>query len=203
MAVILDLVSSVVIAGFVIMLGLKMNATMSNSRDSYRADVDVQENLVSLVQSIEYDFRKMGYRVDDPTTVIRQADSSHICFLGDIDDDGIIDTVEWYTAGPQTATPNPHDVILYRKISPPPATGSALISSVPGVTEFNMRYLNQDGQSAVTLGQIWIIETSLRLESPWKVQDRQVLDQSYDDWGYSAAFWRQTRLASRNLKRHG
>ncbi len=203
MAVILDLVGSAVLAGFVIMLGLRMNATMVNSRDSYSADVNVQQNLVSLVQSIEYDFRKMGYRVNDPTQVIIRADSNHITFQGDIDDNGIMDTVEWYTGGPETGTPNPNDIVLYRKVTPAPSSGSALLTSVPGVTEFSLKYLTQEGLPAISNGQIWIIETSLRLESPWKVLDREVLDQSYENWGYSAAFWRQTRLASRNLKRHG
>ncbi len=35
------------------------------------------------------------------------------------------------------------------------------------------------------------------------VQNRTVNEQDYGLWTYSAAFWRQTRLASRNLKRHG
>ncbi len=203
MAVILDLVGSIVIAGFVMMMGMRMNSTMVNSRDSFTADVTVQQNMVSLVQSIEFDFRKMGYRVDDPTMVIRIADSSHIRFIGDVDDDGVIDTVDWSIGGPATSTPNPNDKMLLRTVSPSATMGGAAVIGIPGITEFKLRYLNQEGKPAITLGQIWLVETTIRLESPWKTQNRDVLDQSYDDWGYSAAFWRQTRLASRNLKRHG
>ena len=203
MAAILDIIGSITLAGLVILMGLQTNTNIVNSNDSYKVDVVVQENLVSLVQTIEYDFRKMGYRVDDPTKVMLRADSTHISFLGDIDDNGVIDTVDWYLGSPVTTTPNPNDRSLYRKILPAPATGSSITTSVPGVAEFAMKYLNQDGQPAQTLGQIWIVETTLRVESQWKVQDRAVLDQKYQDWGYSAAFWRQTRLASRNLKRHG
>ncbi len=203
MSAIFDIIASIVLAGFVILLGLRMNATVANSNDSYHADVIVQENLVSLVQSLEGDFRRMGYHVIDPTQVILVADSTHIRFVADMYDNGIIDTVDWRLGLPQTFTPNPNDRILTRTIRPAPAGYSGILTSVPGVTVFSLRYLNQSGQPAISLGQIWIIETSLRVESPWKVQDREVLDQSYNLWGYSAAFWRQTRLASRNLKRHG
>jgi hypothetical protein len=203
MAVVLDIVGSMLIAGFVLMMGVKMNSTMVNSRDSFNADVIVQENMVSLVQSIEFDFRKMGYMVDDPTTVIEVADTSHIRFVGDVNDDGIIDTVDWSLGGPVASSPNPNDRLLLRTVSPSAAMGGASVIGIPGITEFKLRYLNQEGHPAITKGQIWLVETTIRLESPWKTQNRGVLDQTYDDWGYSAAFWRQTRLASRNLKRHG
>lgn len=203
MAVLLDVVGSIVIAGYVLLMGVRMNATIVNSRDSFTADVTVQQNMVALVQSIEYDFRKMGYMVTDPTKVVLVADSDHIRFAGDMDDDGIIDTIDWKLGPYLTSTPNPNDRVLYRTVISSGMMGGAPTISVPGITEFKLRYLNQEGNSAITLGQIWLVETTVRLESPWKVQDRQVLDQSYDNWGYSAAFWRQTRLASRNLKRHG
>ncbi len=203
MAILLDIVGSVVIAAYVLLMGVRMNATMVNSRDSFNADVTVQENMVALVQTIEYDFRKMGYKVTDPTEVILVADSDHIRFAGDVNDDGVIDTVDWKLGPPLTSSPNPNDRILYRTVCPSATMGGSAVVSIPGVTQFKLRFLNQDGIPALTLGQIWLVETTIRLESPWKVQDRTVLDQSYDDWGYSAAFWRQTRLASRNLKRHG
>ena len=201
MANVLDLIGSFILAGFVMLMGLRLNANIAESAHSYKIDVVVQESLVSLVQAIEFDFRKMGYRVEDPTTVIQSADSTHITFLSDVDDNGVIDTLEWYLGGPVTSTPNPDDKILYRRVGT--ASGSNLVGSLPGVTRFSMKYLNQEGQQTQILGQIWIVETTLRVESPWKVKDREVLDQGYGLWGYSAAFWRQTRLASRNLRRHG
>jgi hypothetical protein len=201
MANLLDLIGSFILAGFVMLMGLRLNANIAESNNSYKVDVVVQESLVSLVQAIEFDFRKMGFGVEDPTTVIQRADSTHITFLSDVDNDGVVDTLEWYLGGPITSTPNPNDRILYRRLGT--ASGSNLVGSLPGVTTFSMKYLNQEGQQTLIFGQIWIVETTLRVESPWKVQDREVLDQGYGLWGYSAAFWRQTRLASRNLRRHG
>jgi hypothetical protein len=201
MLVVLDIIGSTIIAGFVMLMGLRMNANMATSNGSYKADVLVQESLVSLVDAIEYDFRKMGYRVQDPTQVILRADTTHITFRGDIDDNGTVDTVEWYLDRFVTSTPNPRDRILVRKLW---SNGNSYTSaSLPGVTVFSLKYLNHESFPPVSVGQIWIVETSLRVESPYRVQDRVVESQDYGLWTYSAAFWRQTRLASRNLKRHG
>ena len=48
-------------------------------------------------------------------------------------------------------------------------------------------------------GRYDMIEIALRVESPYKVQDAV----NTDNTQYAAAFWRQTRLSSRNIKRHG
>ena len=55
----------------------------------------------------------------------------------------------------------------------------------------------------VSVPAIHIIELTLQVESPYKVQDQVITDLSYEDMGYAVAFWRQTRLASRNIRRHG
>lgn len=202
MSVMLDLIGSTMIAGLVLLMGLSLNSNITNSNQSYNSDVIVQESLVSLVESLEYDLRKMGYNIEDPTTVIIHADTTHIRFLSDLDDNDITDTVDWYLGKYITSSPNPKDRILYRKIATP-GVGSLIVGSAPGVTRFGLRYLDQDGVQTNIMGQIWIIETTLQVESPWKVQNTAVLNQAYENWGYSAAFWRQTRLAGRNLKRHG
>lgn len=202
MGTVFELVGSIILAGLVMVIGLGLNVDVINGSDSYRADVLVEEGLVSIVQAVEYDFRKMGYNVADPTTVILRADSDHIAFLTDVEDNGAVDTVEWYIGRSVTSSPNPNDRLLIRRFVPPGGTAS-VAGSAPGVTKFGLRYLNHEGKPTTIKSQIWIIETTIRVESPWKVQDRMALDENYSEWGYSAAFWRQTRLAGRNLKRHG
>lgn len=198
MSIILDLIGSVVIASFVILMGLRLNQSISGSADASAADLTVQESLVDIVRSIEYDFRKIGYNVPDPQNSIIRDDSDHVTFRADMDRDGVIDTVEWYVSAPIGGFPNPNIRILYRRVNGGPPVGAAL-----GVTQFSLRYLTQDGGPIMFLSQIWIIEMTLQVQSPYRVQDAVLIDQSYNDMGYAAAFWRQTRLASRNIKRHG
>jgi hypothetical protein len=131
-------------------------------------------------------------------TAIADTGQSYIKFRADIDNNGSLDEVEWYTGPAITTLPNPKIRVLYRRVNGGTAIGAAL-----GVTDFKMKFLNQDGSPAVSLGAIYIIETTLQVESPYKVQDQINPDQSYEEMGFAVAFWRQTRLASRNIKRHG
>lgn len=198
MSIVLDLIGSIVIASFVILMGLRLNQSISGSADASTANLNVQESLVDIVHTIEYDFRKIGYNVPNPQNAIVVADSNRIVFLADMNRDGNIDTVEWKVSNLIGGFPNPNIRKLYRRVGNGPYVGAAL-----GVTQFGLKYLNQDGGPAAFLSQIWIIEMTLKVESPYKVQDQIITDQSYQDMGYAAAFWRQTRLASRNIKRHG
>ena len=198
MSIILDLIGSVVIAAFVILIGLRLNQTIAGNADSSSANVNVQESMVDIVRSIEYDFRKIGYGVPEDQNAIIDTGLTSITFKSDIDNDGTLDVVEWDTGPPSTGVPNDSVRVLYRRVNGGTPVGAAL-----GVTGFHLKYLNQDGAPAQSLGSIYIIETTLQVESPYKVQDQVITDQRYEDMGYAVAFWRQTRLASRNIKRHG
>ena len=154
--------------------------------------------MVEIVRTIESDFRKIGYGVPEGMTAIIDTGASHIHFRCDIDNDGTLDEIQWYTGPPITSLPNPKIRVLYRRVNGGTPVGAAL-----GVTDFKMKFLDQDGSPATSLGSIYIIETTLQVESPYKVQDQINPDQSYEEMGYAVAFWRQTRLASRNIKRHG
>jgi hypothetical protein len=198
MSIVLDLIGSVVIASFVILIGLRLNQTISGTADAAKADVNVQESMVDIVRSIEYDFRKIGYNVPETSAAILDTGSSYIKFQADIDRDGTIDIVEWYTGPVLTSFPNPRTRVLYRRVNYGTPVGAAL-----GVTNFRLKYMDQDGNPPISFKSIWIIETTLQVESPYRVQDQVNPDLSYEEMGYSVAFWRQTRLASRNLKRHG
>jgi len=198
MSIVLDLIGSIVIASFVILMGLRLNQSISGNADASKANLNVQESLVDIVRTIEYDFRKIGYNVPDPQNSIVVNDSNRIVFRADMNRDGVIDTVEWYVTNPIGGFPNPNIRKLYRRVNGSPEVGAAL-----GVTQFKLKYLNQDGGLAAFKSQIWIIEMTLKVESPYKVQDAVIVDQTYQEMGYAAAFWRQTRLASRNIKRHG
>jgi hypothetical protein len=206
MSVIIDLIGSVVIAGLVILMGMRFNQTIVEASHASKAGLNVQESLVDIVQTIEYDFRKIGYGLSNPATAIVVADSEHLQFRADMVDtygrprpDGIIDVIDWYIGPKVHRFPNDSVRVLYRKVNNGTPVGAAGL----GVTQFKLRYLDQDGNPTNVLSQMWIIETTLRVESIYKVQDQVKRDEDYARMGFAAAFWRQTRLASRNIKRHG
>ena len=58
MSVMLDLIGSVVIAGFVILMGLRLNQTISGSADASMAGLNVQESMAEIVRNLESDLEK-------------------------------------------------------------------------------------------------------------------------------------------------
>jgi len=185
MSVMLDVIGSTIIAGFVILMGLQLNTTMAGGLEAANANVNVQESMVDVVRTLEYDFRKIGYNIPDTVVAIVETSATSITFLSDINDDMTVDSVRWFL-GP------PAGRLLFRKVN----DGDALAVGAD-VTEFTLRYLDQDGRSPYSMRAIAMIETTLRLESPYQVQD----EVNPDTTGYLTAFWRQTRLSSRNLRR--
>ncbi len=150
-SVILDILGSMIIGGILLLTLFRMNDNATKNTYNFSGELIVQQNLVTTVEVLEYDFRKIGY-CEDPSKLphpesdaILVADTSRIIFLTDImeppyDDphgDGNLNTVEYYL-GPKSelsGTPNPNDRILYRVVDGGIPRGVNL-----GITKFRIRY---------------------------------------------------------------
>ena len=196
----IDIVSSMLISGLLLLVAIRMDEkSIRNTFDS-QASLTVQQNLTSLVESLEYDFRKIGYcrkperlpSADEPL-FIQQGDTSSISFLTDVADTGSVDTVKyWLGNTPIAGCPNTKVRMLYRKVNSGPAVGSNL-----GITQFYLRYINTSGDTLpptpfVAPSQVQVIEITIRVEPT------AAYDTAYSS---NYAVWRQTRLVSRNLQR--
>ncbi len=193
---ILDVLGSILLAGFLLLIITRLDGSIVDSTFGTTSDETVQENLTTLVRIIETDFRKIGYcsdpsQIPDPTKSIIAADQHGITFRTDVDNDGVVDTLRYYvgTTASLSRTPNPRDFMLYRSIvNKKETTGFSL-----GVTTFD--FLFYDAMSdpiafpVTTPNAIYAMRLSILLESPF----------AYDT-SYSYAYWRQIRLAARNLK---
>ncbi len=190
----LDIIGSMVVFGMLLLIVLQVNDSGTANSFTYTFDLLVQENLVAVVDLVEYDFRRLGYcadptKIPDPSKSIIAADSTSITFLTDVNDDGVLDTMKYYT-GPTSelaSTPNPNDRFLYRVVNNETPIGTNL-----GVTAFNLLYFNAQGDTIhfpiSVPGEIYTMQISITVENI----------ASYDTT-YSTAFWRQVRLVSRNL----
>ncbi len=205
MSVILDLISSVVIGSLVILIGLRLNASIAGTGDASKAQLNVQENAVDIVRTLEYDFRRIAYNSSDPTHCILAFDSTDIQFKGDIDGSGNavmdagLDLVEW-KLGPQVVgLQNPNIRNLLRRVAYDGGPWSDWTSVGLGVTVFRLAGYDRAGIPTSDRSLIRIIETTLQVENPYLTQDQ--VDQ--DTLSFSKIFWRQTWLTSENLRRHG
>lgn len=191
----LDILGSIIVGGLLFMILLRMNDAAVKNTYINAGDLIVQQSLVELVTVLEYDFRKIGYCADwenvpPSSQAIIQADSNRITYLTDTNSDGTLDTMHYYL-GPISelaSTPNPRDRILYRVVNNATPRGANL-----GVTSFNMVYYDPLGDTLhfpiSQPGQIYTIEINLVVEN-YTAYDNE----------YNTAFWKQIRLAARNLQ---
>jgi hypothetical protein len=192
---IFDIISSMIIGGFIVLLIVHLNLTLANSTYTTTNDLNMQTNMTTLVRIIENDFRKIGYCADplkiaDPSKSILSVGLNSIKFVSDIENKGIVDTVYYYLGDTSSArvTPNPRDRILYRVVNRKSPQGYNL-----GVTKFDFLFYNALGDSLSfpvnPPSRIYSMRLSILLESPY----------AYDTT-YAYSYWRQLRLAARNLR---
>ena len=192
--VILDIIGSIIIGGILMLSIFRVNN--SSTEDLYRGSGNLvaQTNLATVVQILETDFRKIGYcsdwkQIPVPTEAILFADSVSIRYLTDVDKNGIVDTMYYYF-DPLTdipGTPNPRDRFLYRVVNNETPEGVNL-----GVTQFKMEFFNSLGT-----------KLNFPIADPREIYTMQiditVEDVAAYDEKYQTVFWRQIRMAARNL----
>ena len=206
MSTIMDIILSIFLGGILLLVILSANDLTAETTYMLNGDLFVQQMLVSVVQIVEGEIRNMGYGCPDSlgATVVVAQDSA-IAFLEDFGLDGVIDTVRYYTGPPSelASTQNDSDRFLYRQISGSPR------SAIGVVTRFQLRYFSQ-GQAdtlippipPLDLSSIKVVEITLEVQNPYGLYRRQSqVEAGERNALYSSSMWRQTRLASQNLRR--
>jgi len=191
----LDIIGSIIIGGILMMITWRLSDAATAKTYNNSGELSLQQNLATVAQILEHDFRKIGYCSDwtkfpDPSKAILYADTSEILYVTDLDFDANMDSIRYYLgpASELSGTPNPRDRVLYRVENNEIPKPSNL-----GVTRFNLVYFDASGDvipSPVFLpGLIASMEINVSVESV----------AAYDT-AYSGAFWRQIRLVARNLR---
>ena len=120
MSVILDLLISIIFGGILTLLVLNSKDVAHESLQETHAGMLVQEELTSVIQQLEGEFRNAGSGVPATVAPVVRAESTAITFLADLDGDrSAADTVS-YELGKtdeMLGTPNPVDRPLYRTVN--------------------------------------------------------------------------------------
>jgi len=203
---IVDIIGSVVVAGVLLLMALRLNAQANETSLVYNGSVTLQQNMTTLVWWVEHDFRRIGYckdytKIPFPTQSIRKADTSDITFWTDVNSTGNLDSIRWYI-GPTSemaSTANSRDRLIYRVVNNGTPKGWNL-----GVTQFQLKYFDYDGRTIATpVAQpsgIYEMQISIACEAPYTFQEQYRMEKAVDSLTDFQVFWRQLRLASRNLK---
>lgn len=192
----IDILGATLIGGMLLLILLRLHEANTQNVFTYGSELMVQQNLVSTVELIEHDFRKIGYcqdwkKIPDPTRSIILADTHRISFLTDVNNDGNVDTMRYYLGLPSelTVTPNPRDRMLYRVMNSDTPKGVNL-----GITQFDLLFFDALGDTidfpVTETGEIYTMQINVTIENT----------SAYGDTMYVSAFWRQIRLAARNIR---
>ncbi len=204
---IIDIITSAVLAGLLLLIALRLNAQANETTEVYNGSVILQENITTLVGWIEHDFRRIGYckdftKIPVASVAFRKADTSDITFWTDINNRGVVDSIRWHIGPTNDSivkyTENPRDRLIYRDTN-----GHASVGWNLGVTQFKIVYLDYDGHTLTTPvanpTQIYELQISVTCESPYVMKEQYRSTKSGDSTDFQV-FWRQLRLAARNLK---
>ena len=190
----LDILGSTIIGGMLLIIIFRMNDAAAENTYNNSGELSSQQNISTVVQILETDFRKIGFckdwnKIPFPSQAIITADSTKIKFLTDIEPDGNVDTLYYYVGSTNEilTTPNPRDRYLYRVVN-----GELPVKVNLGVTEFSLLYFDVQGDTLTfpiaVPGAIHSMQINIAVENV----------DAYDNQ-YSTVFWRQVRLAAQNL----
>lgn len=193
--VLMDILGSSIIGGIIMLTLFRVNDSSIENTLNGSTELSAQQNLSTIVQILEEDFRRIGYcadwnKIPVPAHAIIYADSNEIKYLTDIESDGEVDTMHYYIGDPSEllVTPNPRDRFLYRVVNSEIPVGVNL-----GVTQFKLTFFNPLGDSIYfpvpDPREIYTMQIDITVE-----------DVAAYNQEYSTAFWRQIRLAARNLR---
>lgn len=203
----LDIFGSVVIAGMLFMMIIKLN--LFSNQTSYTSDNELRliQNTKTLAEILDYDFRKIGYKYNG--TAIAIADSNHFKYYADMQPidslyHGTLDTVEYFVGNTleMSGTMNTKDISLKRTIK----QGNQIIESMAGpslgLVRIKFSYLNS-AKSVIDysylkstpsyLDSIRYIKTEM-----WIQSTEAVTDAFSDSSRYSITYWEFT-IYPRNI----
>jgi FtsP/CotA-like multicopper oxidase with cupredoxin domain len=132
-----------IIGGMILVMVLGFNANIIQGAALQTFKTNVQSNMTTVTNIMEYDFRKMGFQVPFPQdSSFTYADSTRMIFKGDFNNDGSVETIEYsFVAGTHApGVVNPRAKVLYRRYNGGPAQAMNV-----GITRFRFDYYNAAG----------------------------------------------------------
>lgn len=194
----MDIILSIIFGGMFFICMMNAGDVAYENRQEAHSTMIVQEQLTSVIQLLEGEFRNAGCGLPPAKPTVINADTSTITFIGDLDGVGSAPDTITYTlgnTGALSSTSNELDRPLLRRVN----HGPEMMVGVLTVLQF--RYFSVSGAELAApvptdkLPQIKTIEVSAETQSPGGIQTQG------GKTIFPASMWQQTRLSSRNSGR--
>ncbi|MBI4536293.1 MAG: hypothetical protein HY708_08440 [Ignavibacteriae bacterium] len=155
----IDYLGSLIISGMVFLVLMGFYLTMGETAATQTFNSGIQEDLTSTTEILEYDLRKIGYRVSDSVKVTF-AGPDKIVFRTDIDNNGSVDSIQFsmVTAMGPSGGSNPY--VVNRTVN-----GVTAKLTRMRVTNLNFTYYNAQGAVTSVLKDIISVKVSLAMEN--------------------------------------
>jgi len=160
MATLLDVLASFGFGGVLMMLILRLTLFFSSSHQQSNFTLRTQEFCVQLGTILEYDFYKIGYG-DPSKSPMQIADSNKIRFRADIDNDGSLDSVTYFTK--PLSGKNARHMELYRQVN----TGKPISMNL-GLRAFRFTYYDSASVKTADLKKIKAVKIAFDMESDYR-----------------------------------
>lgn len=196
----LDIIGALMIFGVVLVMSLNLNIfTMQKNtqyilRTSNQEKITGTESYVGLGGIIENDLYKIGVG-DTLTPSITNADTNLITFRADMDNNGTVDSVKYFTSTPPVvpAGGNPNIKYLYRRQNTQSGT-----AGWTGVSSLRFVYLDEMGKTILApvadtlLSTIRSIRVKMMVENSYRMKNDS-------DTTFAATYW-ETLVSPQNIK---
>jgi len=189
MSSMLDLLGSYVIGAIVL---LTLSAVILNFQDETSDTVMneiAQTTVADLGMQMERDLNRIGYRVSGPTKITRLT-SSAISFLTDIDNNGVVDSIEYFMSRTQDGFQ-----LVRRQITP----GQQPITWSTGGAIVQFSGSDSTGNSVTNLALVRGVTMQIATINPTRnVADISIQEQMAECGSDVGAFWHK-RILPPNL----
>jgi hypothetical protein len=189
-------------------LQLKLGA--GENQFVYNSSVNLQTDLVTLTTRMEDDFRKIAYsrtgKYSPGSKAVLYADTSRFCFMGDVNNDGTNDALQ-YSLGNTYVPGNNRIKTVVRKYwsgGDTTQTATTTDSMRLGATRLRFNYKTQNTDSSIlstpvnlTQKAVGVIDLSISLESESRIADTS--HSFVQDTALYKVYWRQFRVVGKNL----
>lgn len=198
MSSMIDTVGAAIMFGAVLLIVMKLNTSMTEATYQHNLRVISQEEIMGVdtlagaAKVLEADFAKIGANASSAFVI---ADSNRITFKGDLDNNGIVDSVKYSLVTlPLTAGGNPNlQYRLIRRQNTETGIGGGI-----GVSQFRLTYFDDFGKVLATpvasgsFSKIRSIKVQLQVQS--KTRLRNDIDTTF-----ASSYWERI-ISPKNLR---
>jgi hypothetical protein len=191
-----DIVISSALGALLLAMLVMFNGNLVEGGTAQSLKIMTQTNFTEVTKDLEFNFRKMGYKVPSANdSAIVTADSNKIKFKGDFDNNGTVDTITYYLNPASSGNANTNTHILNMTLNT-----SATQKINIGITKFRLTYYDASETPYTTYpvstpSKISSIKLSMNLEStvPYKLKAEKYVKLN------PGVYWERT-FKPKNLK---